>query len=146
MWLILVYIFSIYIRLSGLVSIVEAVGSLTRGSSWFLKLLVGIAELGVGLFLVRRPYVTFATFILVVGFVLIARGVLEVVSALVDDEAATYKMLMIIAGLLSVVVGVVVLLQPESSGVAFVWLLGLYALITGPILIAMGLDMKKAAQ
>lgn len=142
----LVYIFSIYILFSGVVSMVEAVMSLARGNSWFVKLILSIVEIGVGLFLVRRPFVTFATFVLVAGFVLIARGVMEVVSALIDDEAATYKMLMIIGGLLSAVVGVIVLLQPAASGVAFVWLLGLYALITGPILIAMGLDIKKAVK
>ena len=44
---------------------------------------------------------------------------------------------------MAVVVGIAILLQPASGGVAFVWVLGLYALLTGPMWIALGLDTKK---
>lgn len=139
----LVYIVSIYILVSGVLSIVESVMNLTRGNNWFVSMLVGIAQLGVGLYLVRHPAVTFATFILLAGFAFIARGVLEVVGALIDEPSATMKMLSIVAGVFSVLVGLVLLVQPASAGVAFVWVLGLYALVTGPILVAMGMDLKK---
>jgi uncharacterized membrane protein HdeD (DUF308 family) len=142
----LVYIVSIYILISGVIGIVQSILGMTRGQSWFLSMIIAIAELGVGLYLVRNPEVTFATFILVLGFVLIARGVLEVVIALVDEKGATNKMLLIIGGVLSAIVGTIILLQPASGGVAFVWVLGLYALITGPIMVALGLDAKKAIE
>src|SRR5690606_17350449 len=109
----------------------------------FLTMLLGIAELGIGVYLVRHPGVTFATFILLAGLILIARGVFEVVVALTEEPSATYKTLMVIGGVLSVVVGIVILLQPAAGGVAFVWILGLYALITGPIWIAIALDVKR---
>lgn len=139
----LVYIFSIYILVSGVISIVDAIRTLTNKGSWVWKMLVGFAELGVGVYLVRNPGVSFATLILVIGLVLIARGVLEVVMTMLEDGSATEKTLMVISGALAVVVGIVILLQPESSGVAFVWILGLYALLTGPMWIALGLDTKK---
>jgi uncharacterized membrane protein HdeD (DUF308 family) len=46
-------------------------------------------------------------------------------------------------GAIAIVAGVVLLFQPESSGVAFVWILGLYALLTGPLMIALALDLNK---
>lgn len=143
---VLVYLFGIYILVSGLVSMVESVVSLTKGSNWFWRMLIGIAELGVGLYLVRHPAVTFTTFILVAGLVLIARGVLEGLMALLEDNTATNRMLLIISGILSVLVGIVILLQPVSGGIAFVWILGLYALVTGPIWVALGLDVKHAVE
>ena len=142
----LVYIFSIYILVSGVVGIVTGVSHLVKGNKWFLGLLLSFVELGVGVYLVRHPQVTFATLVLVIGLVLVARGVLEVVLGLIEDSSSTQKMLLIIGGLLAVVVGVVVMLQPAASGVAFVWLLGLYALITGPMLVAMSLDVRNAVQ
>jgi len=138
----LVYLFSIYVLVSGIVNIIESVMHLAKGRSWFLNLLLGGAELGVGLYLVRHPNVTFATFILLAGLMFIVRGVFEVVGALTDEPSATYKTLMVIGGVLSVALGIVLLLQPQASGVAFVWVLGLYALVTGPIWIAMALDVK----
>lgn len=140
----LVYLFSIYILISGVVSIVDGIRSLTNKGSWIWKMLIGFAELGVGVYLVRHPGVSFATLILLIGLVLIARGVLEVVLVMLEDDvSATEKTLMVISGGLAVVVGIAILLQPESGGVAFVWVLGLYALLTGPMWIALGLDTKK---
>lgn len=142
----LVYIFSIYILVSGIVDIVEAIMAVSRGGSWIWKMLLGFAELGVGVYLVRHPNVTFTTLILLIGLILIARGVFEVVLAMLEDFSATEKTLMIIGGALAVVVGIAILLQPASGGVAFVWVLGLYALLTGPMWVALGIDAKHAVE
>lgn len=142
----LVYIFSIYVLVSGVVGIVQSILDMTRGRSWFLPLIIGIVELGVGLYLVRHPSVTFATFILLAGLLFIARGIFEVVMALTDEELATSKLLLIIGGVLSALVGIILLMQPEAGGVAFVWVIGLYALISGPILIALGIDAKHLSE
>lgn len=143
---VLVYLFSIYILVSGVVGMVESVVHLTHKQSWFWKMVLGILELGVGVYLVRHPGVSFATFVLVAGLVLIARGVFEGIMALVDEYSATNKMLMIIGAVLSVLIGIVILLQPVAGGVAFVWVLGLYALVTGPIWIALALDVKHTVE
>lgn len=142
----LVYIFSVYILVSGVIGIIDAIRAIVNRNTWVWNLILSFIELGVGVYLVRHPQVSFATLILLIGLVLIARGVFEVVLALLEDLSATEKTLMIIGGLLSVVVGIVILLQPAASGVAFVWILGLYALLTGPMWIALGLDAKKAME
>lgn len=142
----LVYIFSIYILISGIIEIVESIRAISRGGSWIWKLLLGFAEIGVGIYLVRHPNVSFATLILLIGLVLIARGVFEVVLAMLEDYSATEKTLMIIGGVLAVIVGIAVLLQPVAGGVAFVWVLGLYALLTGPMWIALGIDAKHVVE
>ena len=141
----LVYVFSIFILISGVVGLVTGVGHLVKGRNWFLGLVLAVVELAVGVYLVRHPLVTFATLVLIIGLVLVARGVFEVVMGLTEDNFATHKLLVIFAGLLSAGVGIYVMLQPVSGGVAFVWVLGLYALVTGPILVALGLDVKNAA-
>lgn len=138
----LVYIFSIYILISGIAGMFEGIMAISRGGSWLWKLFIGAAELGVGVYLVRHPQVSFATLILLIGLILIARGVFEVVLAMLDDLRATEKTLLIIGGVLGVIVGIAILLQPAAGGVAFVWVLGLYALLTGPMMIALGIDAK----
>jgi uncharacterized membrane protein HdeD (DUF308 family) len=142
----LVYIFSIYILVNGVVDIVESILALRRKESWIWKLLLGFVELGVGVYLVRHPGVSFATLILIIGLTFIAKGVFEVVMAMLEDFSATERTLMIISGALGVIVGVIVLLQPVAGGVAFVWVLGLYALLTGPMWIALGIDAKHSIE
>ncbi|MFI5270546.1 MAG: HdeD family acid-resistance protein [Candidatus Saccharimonadales bacterium] len=141
----LLYLFAAFVLITGLANMFEglvAIGD-KNSSSWVLKLLLGALQLGVGVYLLRHPHVTFATFILLIGFTLIFRGVFDIVVALANKMSATNKTLLMLAGVISFIVGIIVLYQPVSSGVAFVWLLGLYALITGPIAIAVALDATR---
>lgn len=140
-----VYLFSAFLLVGGIVGTITSLVSIGK-KGWVVALLVSLLELGLGLYLVRNPIVTFATFVLLLGFSFIIRGVVEVVSALTSENMATTKTLTIIGGLLGVAVGVLILFQPAASGVAFVWLVGLYSLIMGPVVIALSLDAKKLAK
>lgn len=143
----LLYLFATYALVSGIINLMSGIFQVERdASSAILKVVLGVLQLGVGVYLLRHPHVTFATFILLIGFTLIFRGVFDIVAAFMADLGATKQTMSAIAGLLSLVVGIVVLFQPEKSGVAFVWLLGIYALIAGPIAIAMSVEDRKAAK
>lgn len=142
----LVYLFSAFILVSGVIEVVHGIGAITHRGTWFLTLLLGVLQIGVGVYLLRHPLVSFATLILLIGFTLIVRGVIEGVSAFTEDASASMKTLLVIGAIISVLAGIVVLFQPAAGGVAFVWILGLYALISGPLLIAMSLDVKKLAK
>lgn len=145
----LVYLFSIFILISGLITLVTGLINVFRDDnsliSRILTVVLGVAELGVGVYLLRHTTVAFTTFILIIGFILIARGLVDLFSGMFEDDSATGKTISMLGGVLSVVVGVVLLLQPESAGVAFVWILGLYALIMGPLLLALSYDVKNAS-
>ena len=140
-----VYLFSVFLLVGGIVGAVTSLVSMGK-KGWVTALLISLVELGLGLYLVRHPQVTFATLILLLGFSFIVRGVAEVVIALTSDTLASAKTLAIIGGLLGVVVGIFLLFQPAAAGVTFVWLVGLYALIMGPVVIALSLDAKKLAK
>jgi uncharacterized membrane protein HdeD (DUF308 family) len=116
-------------------------------SAWgrLLLLLLGVGEVAVGVYLLRHPAVSFATFILIIGLTLIVRGVIELFAGVFGDGGPTYKTVMILGGLLAGIVGVILLFQPVSGGVAFVWVLGLYALITGPLMLAFAFEAKEEA-
>lgn len=142
----LLYLFGAYILVAGIVDIIHGIGGVSKNMSWFLTLLLGLVELGVGVYLLRHPGVTFTTLILLIGFMLIIRGVFEGVSALSGSHSDTNRVLMVFASVVAIAAGIFLLFQPASAGVAFVWILGLYALITGPILVALSLDLKKIAE
>ena len=142
----LVYLFSALVIVSGVVRLVTGVSRLGQHQLGFLTLLMGVLEVGVGVYLIRHPHVTFATFILLAGFLLIVSGVIAVVGALFDRTTATERTLSVIVGLITALAGIVLLFQPEASGVAFVWILGLYALLVGPLMIAASLDVRNVLE
>lgn len=143
----LVYLFGGFVLASGLVSLVSSLTNIYNNDSSFLTrvlmLVLGVVEIGVGVYLLRHPFVSFATFILIVGFALIIRGVVDIFGGLFESGGAMHRMVMVVGGLIAGIAGVVLLFQPAASGVAFVWILGIYALISGPLLIALALDLKN---
>lgn len=141
-----VYLFGIYILVAGLVAIFQGIVSIGHSKTWILTLLLGILEIGVGVYLLRHPGVSFAVLVLLVAFSFIIYGILEVVSSLAESRTSTTsKALTILTGVLGILAGIVMLFQPAASGVAFVWIIGLFALLSGPIWIAVSLDVKNAS-
>ncbi len=141
----LVYLLSAFILVIGVINVVQSAIAIGKHRAWALTLVMGLAEVAVGLYLVRHPNITFDVFILVAGLLFVARGVIEVVASLAESAgSATSRTLSVIVGIAAFLIGIILLFQPEAGGVAFVWILGLYALITGPLMIALSLDVKSS--
>jgi uncharacterized membrane protein HdeD (DUF308 family) len=141
----LIYLFGAWVLVDGVIRIVAGISRIGGHQLGFLTLLIGLIQLGVGVYLLRHPGVSFATLILLIGFMLIVGGVVEVVASLTAGDSATGKTLAIIVGVAAVLAGILMLFQPAASGVAFVWILGLYALVSGSMLIALSLDVRNMA-
>lgn len=139
----LVYIFSAFLLVSGLIGFIVSLVTIRSNRYWFMDMLLSLLELGVGVYLIRNIGVTLATFILLVGITFTVRGVIDMVRAFVDSSAAGHRILTGLSGLFALIAGIVVLRQPVAGGVAFVWVLGLYALITGPLMIALASETRR---
>ncbi len=135
-----VYLFSAYVLLSGIITLIIGIQRLAGSSqavlTHALTLILGILLIGVGVYLVRHLAVSFATLVLLVGFTFIIRGVFDVVTGLLEEGSGMHRIAMILIGVLGVLAGILILFQPVASGVAFVWILGVYSLVAGPLLIA----------
>jgi uncharacterized membrane protein HdeD (DUF308 family) len=140
----LVYLFSGFVLGLGIIEIMHGIMSIRRRNTWWVTLLVGLIGLGVGVYLLRHPGVSFDTFILVIGIGLIARGVLDAVRSFVDRTPAVNRALSAVLGIAAIAAGILILLQPVGGGVAFVWILGLYALIYGTFTLALAFEMRSA--
>jgi uncharacterized membrane protein HdeD (DUF308 family) len=134
--------FAVMLLVSGVADIIAAIRGLAHRSLWFLQMLLGLAELGVGVYLIKNQYVL-ATFIAIVGLSLIVIGILEIIGAFEPGEDAGRRFLAVIVGVLSVIAGFIVLRYPVSSGLTFVWVLGLWGLIAGAVQVAMCLSMRS---
>ncbi|HEY5805820.1 MAG TPA: DUF308 domain-containing protein [Candidatus Saccharimonadales bacterium] len=140
----LVYLFSAFVLAWGIVEIINGFLSIGRRDSWWLTLLFGIAGLGIGTYLVRHPNVSFTALILIIGLTLIGRGLLDIVGAFLDKRSSTHRFLTGVIGFAALAAGVILLFQPEAGGVAFVWVLGLYALVYGALSIALAIQAREA--
>lgn len=137
-----VYLIGAFVLVTGLVGLVSSLTNLYDTSrSALARILLGllaVVQIGVAIYLIRHPLITGAALVLIVGLLFIFHGVMSVVAGIFDGkEDGGSRVLSIVIGALTVIAGVVTLMYPLSSSVAFVWVLGLYGLITGPMLIAL---------
>jgi uncharacterized membrane protein HdeD (DUF308 family) len=143
---ILVYLAGAYILVSGIAHIFHGLSTTSTNKWWALTALLGVTELGFGVYILRHPAESFSVFISLIGFILIIRGVIELVSALFDPQSSdTNRGLSVFTGLFAIVVGIVVLDQKAAAGIAFVWLLGIYAITVGIIelMVARSVELDK---
>ncbi len=139
-----VYLFGLYLLVAGVVTVLGGLFSINRRGTWVLNVLLGLVLLGIGVYLLRHPTTSFALLVILTGSALVVWGVVEVVVALAKGGAsATGKAIAVMAGVVAVLAGVLMFFQPAASGVAFVWVVGLFALINGPLWIALSLDVKR---
>lgn len=132
--LVLLYLFSAYVLVSGVVNLTAGISSLEKADSWFLPVILGAFELGVGIYLLQHTATKFSTFIVLIGFTLIARGVIEAVVAYLSARASVKaQAISYVSSFGALVAGIVILFAKESQGVTFVWILGVYAIVVGTL-------------
>lgn len=139
-----VYLFGLYLLVAGVLAMLHGLFAIGQRNTWILTLVLGLVELAIGVYMLRHPDITFQVLITLIGSVLVVFGVIEAVIALAEkDRTATGRMLAIIAAAVGIVAGVLMFFQPVAAGIAFVWVIGLYALINGPLWIALSVDIKN---
>ena len=139
-------LFAIYVLIAGAVNLGSGVASLAHGGTWFLRSVLGLFELGIGVYLLRSDIVVkLATFIIFVGLVFLVQGIVEVVEAIANRDLS-HRALLAFNGVIGVVAGVILLRYPIRSGLAFTWVIGIYGLIVGTMTIVMGFNLRHIAK
>ncbi|MBW4061520.1 DUF308 domain-containing protein [Candidatus Saccharibacteria bacterium] len=136
-------IFGLYALIAGVVGVVSGIVHLNAGWSSIGEIVLGALFIAAGSYILDHPGTTAVTLVLFVGFTFIFRGVFDVVAAIGSNS--NHKALSIVSGVLALLVGLVLLRYPVGAGVAYVWVIGIYALVSGPIVLAVGLGAGDPA-
>ena len=86
--------------------------------------------------------ITALVLITLIGAWILAHGIMEIIGAIKLRNEIDNEWLLILSGLLSVVVGIIVLAQPGAGALALVWLIAAYAVAFGLLMIALSLRLK----
>ena len=139
----LLYIFAIYVLVLGVLELVHGFSDIGKNSSWWFSLLVGVVMLGVSVYLLRNPQTALDIFIVIVGALVLARGVFDLFVAAFFVEKTENRLLWIIGGVLGVIAGIIIWRYPVTGGIAFVWVLGLYAILAGSISLSYAFNVRS---
>ncbi|BCS31174.1 hypothetical protein TBR22_A03740 [Luteitalea sp. TBR-22] len=126
----------------GIVSVVTAVGGRKTYENWWLLLLTGITGIVVGLLSLASPGLTALGLLLYIAVWSVATGLLTVAAAIHLRREIEGEGWLALAGVASVLFGILVAVRPGAGALAVLTLIGTYAIVMGVALIALALRAR----
>jgi uncharacterized membrane protein HdeD (DUF308 family) len=133
----LTILFGIYVFADGVTEIVYGFGTRT----WSL-VIAGILGILIGAYAFMNPASTAAMLLLFIGAWIIVRGFLDIIGAFYIRKQVTGEWMLIVGGLLSVLIGLAVIAYPAAAALTMAWLIGLYAIVFGIVMMIMAFRLR----
>ena len=137
---VLILLFGAYALVDGVFGIAAAIRS-SSGRRWLL-LAEGVIGLLAGLVAFVWPGLTALALLYVIAFWAIFTGILKIATAISLRREIRNEWLLILSGVLSVLFGLLLAASPAAGLLALVWLIGVYALVIGGLLIALAFRVR----
>jgi uncharacterized membrane protein HdeD (DUF308 family) len=134
----LVYLFGGFVAVSGILSLAYTVMAIRDHETWWPALLIGIVNIAASVAVFTYPTLTAAALVYVLAFWAIFTGVFEIGASLV-----TARFLWLVSGLLSLLVGFILLANPVAGALALVLVIGFYSVVWGIIFVIDAIRMPK---
>jgi uncharacterized membrane protein HdeD (DUF308 family) len=142
----LVLLFGAYAIVDGVFNIVSALRGAGQEQPWWLLLIEGVVGIGAGVVTFALPGLTALVLVYVVAAWAILTGALEIAAAARLRSELRGEWLLAVAGVLSVVFGVLMMVAPAAGALALVLWIGAYAFLFGALLLILGLRLRRLAR
>jgi uncharacterized membrane protein HdeD (DUF308 family) len=139
---VLVALFAAFVLVDGVFTIVAAIKHRAEVKHWWAYLLEGLLGVGIGVATWFWPGITAMALLYLIAFWAIVTGIFEIVAAWKLREEIKGEWALGLAGVLSVVFGVLLIARPGAGALAVIWLIGVYAILFGILLIIVGFKVK----
>jgi uncharacterized membrane protein HdeD (DUF308 family) len=140
--LILVLLFGAYALVDGILAVIAGIASYGRNERWWAELLAGVAGIAFGIVTVVWPGTTALVLLWFIAAWAVVTGVLEIVAAIQLRRVITGEWMMVLSGLLSILVGVLLVLFPGAGALGLTWLIGAYAIVFGIVLLILAFRLR----
>lgn len=140
---VLVALFGAWALVDGVTGLVGGIRSRGRDRSWWLSILEGIVGIVAGVFAFLFPVQAAAALILIIAAWAIITGVFEIVAAIRLREQIKGEFWLGLAGVASILYGVVIFLFPAAGALSIVWLIGSFAIAFGVFLLILGWRLRR---
>jgi uncharacterized membrane protein HdeD (DUF308 family) len=140
---ILVVFFGAYVLVDGVFGIIAAITNRAGHDRWWVPLLEGLVGVAVGIITFLLPSIATLALIYLISFWAIVTGVLEILAAIGLRKEIQGEWLLALSGVVSLVLGVLLLLFPAAGEITISWLIGIYAILFGIVLLGLGLRLRR---
>jgi uncharacterized membrane protein HdeD (DUF308 family) len=141
----LAVLFGVYALADGIGLLVDAFRNPDR-SHRGMRILGGVLGIAAGVIAIVWPGITAAALAILVGAWALVTGIAEIAAAIRLRKQIQGELLLGLAGLVSAIFGLLVLLWPALGAAAIASIIGIFALIYGVVLIALGVRLRQLAR
>jgi uncharacterized membrane protein HdeD (DUF308 family) len=140
---VLVIFFGAYAIVDGIFAIISALANRREERHWGALLVNGLISLAIGIVTFIWPGITaFALLYLIAAWALIT-GIMEIATAIRLREIIRGEWLLILAGALSILFGILLFVRPGAGALAVVLWIGAYAVVFGILLIVLAFRLRS---
>lgn len=139
----LVFLFGAYAFVDGIFAIVGGIRSAGERRRWWLLLLEGIVGVAAGLIAFIWPDITALALLYIIAAWAVITGVLEIVIAVQLRRQIEGEWVLVLGGIVSVILGVVLAVLPAVGILSLVWLVGVYAVVFGILLLVLAFRLRR---
>jgi uncharacterized membrane protein HdeD (DUF308 family) len=132
----LVLLFGAYSLADGILGVWTAIAGRKEHEDWWVLLLWGLMSIGVGILTIWAPGLTALALLFYIAAWAVVTGVLQIVAAIRLRNVIKGEWWLVLAGLASVVFGVLLLVRPGAGALAALWL------IFGVVLVLLALKLR----
>lgn len=145
--MILVQFLGVYWFLDGLFTLIQSIKGRKIYKKWGWGVFVGIFSILASIVIISRPLassiltVTFLAYF--IAFWAMFFGILSIVTGIRLRKEISNEWSMVLNGLLSTLFGVVLLTSPIMSAMVMVWIVAIFSVVNGIVLIVLSFRVKK---
>lgn len=138
----LVLVWGAYAIADGVMALIAAFTMHEEGKPMAALIVVGILGIAAGVVTFFWPGMTALVLLLFIASWAVLMGVFEIAAAIRLRKHIENEWLLALSGVVSILFGVLLFLQPGAGALAVIWLIGSFAIFFGILLIALGIRLK----
>src|SRR5215510_5344722 len=105
--------------------------------------LVGLLGLIVGIGTFIYPGITAVALLYLIAVWAVVRGIFEIITAIQLRKEISYEWALIASGIISILFGMILIANPAVGALSVVWIIGIYALVFGLVMIFLALRVRE---
>lgn len=142
----LVFLFGAYAVLDGILTIAASVRNRVNNDRWWMGLLEGIVDIAAGVIAFVFPTLAAITLVFVIAIWAIITGLLEIATAIRLRREIDNEWSLGLAGVVSILLGVIMVINPGAGLIGLVWAIALYAVLFGIFMLVLAIRAGRFGQ
>src|SRR5215212_2986603 len=140
---VLVLLFGAYALVDGIFAVIAGITGRAEQKRWWMMILEGLAGIVIGVLTFLWPGITALVLLYFIAAWSIVTGAFEVAAAIRLRKEIEGEWMLALAGIASVIFGILLLVLPGPGALALIWLIGSYAIVFGILMLVLAFRLRS---